>query len=65
MPLDLDAMKTEHNGLFSSRKQVKTFLTTEAHDRINAAADYVGCPAYLIVERLVLEHLPDPETLKG
>ena len=63
--IDLEAMKAEHNGAFSTRKQVKTFLTPEAHARINAAADYVGCPAYLIVEKLVLDHLPAPETLKG
>lgn len=63
--MDLKAMKTEHNGRFTDRKQVKTFLTEEAHARINAAADYVGCPAYMIVERLVLEHLPEPKKLKG
>lgn len=62
--LDLNAMRAEHNGGFERRKQVKTFLTDEAHARINAAADYVGCPAYMIVEKLVLEHLPEPNTPK-
>lgn len=55
--LDLEAMKAARAGS-DARRPFKTFISDEAYDRVMSAAAYVGCPAYRIVERLVVEGLP-------
>ncbi|XAI95327.1 hypothetical protein [Nostoc phage Nsp-JY18] len=55
--LDLQAMRAEKPAPVK-RKQVKTFLTDEAKQRLELAAQYVGCAQHEIVEALILSELP-------
>lgn len=53
MTLDLEAMRTTRRG-DTQREQVKTFLTPVARARVKAAANFVGCHEYEILEELAL-----------
>ena len=55
--LDLQAMRAEKTPP-AKRKQVKTFLTDEAKQKLELAASYVGCAQHEIIEALILNELP-------
>lgn len=56
--IDLEAIRRERNA-GEDRLQVKTFLTPSAINRLKAAAEFAGCHQYEIIERLILEELPE------
>ena len=62
--LDLKAMRDERRTP-QERRAVKTFLTDTAIKRLQFAADYTGAHLYEIIEKLILEQLPEPSQLDG
>lgn len=55
--MDLEAMRNRGRAKVE-RKPVKTFLTDEAQERLQRAAEYTGLFMYELVEALILEHIP-------
>jgi hypothetical protein len=53
MALDLEAMRSVRRGDVQ-REQVKTFLSPTARARVKAAANFVGCHEYEILEELAM-----------
>jgi hypothetical protein len=58
--LDLTSMKATVKDE-TEKSQVKTFLSDAARRRMRAAAEFVGVPQHAILERLIIDFLPDPE----
>lgn len=59
MTIDLEAMRSTHGGSVP-REQVKTYLSPAARARVKAAAYYVGCHEYEILEELAMT-LPETQ----
>ena len=59
MTIDLEAMRATRGGNVP-REQVKTYLSPEARARVKAAAAFVGCHEYEILEELAMT-LPEAE----
>jgi len=62
--IDLEAMRKRGRARVE-RKPVKTFLTDEAQDRLQRAAEYTGMYMYELIEALILEHIPTIEHIEG
>lgn len=55
--LDLQAMRKER-APSEPKQQVKTYLSAAARERLELAAEFVGCPQHEIVEALIWAGLP-------
>lgn len=62
--IDIEAMRRA-GRVKVERKAVKTFLTAEAIDRLKKVADYTGLAMYEVLEKMILNELPEVAQIDG